>query len=344
MEKLNNITVKKSTWSDTTNDTKDSDKCLTYPANQSNDYNSSESGFRETEKSLKNDQNEHKKLPMEFEIFKKFTPKSTTTSEHSQGWQSLTHSPINSILNRSKIAIRNSISKSLGNSPVNMSFSFGRSKVETPQSYNDTVKEQLQDDSWIQNSDKRISNARTSILNNSQHTKDNNRHKSFELSEPSEFKMPNELKSKPVENFEKQKVSSDIVHVQNDTVGANLGISSRSMNSTPVKTKKVLSRKSAAKSLDHSQEDFVKSQSSKNKNTKTSSVMELPLLSMFEASVTAAGMSKDKSCSMINLADEKRNFKAVLDNADLANIQAVSVERLASARHNIMDAAKNSYK
>lgn len=55
-----------------------------------------------------------------------------------QGWQSLAQTPINSFINRSKIAFKNSFSKSLTSSPINMgNFSFGKTKASDSQLVSD---------------------------------------------------------------------------------------------------------------------------------------------------------------------------------------------------------------
>lgn len=57
--------------------------------------------------------------------------KSVLNSISNQGWHSLTQSPINSIISRSKTAFKNSFSKSLASSPVNKSaFAFIKPKVQ----------------------------------------------------------------------------------------------------------------------------------------------------------------------------------------------------------------------
>ncbi|KAH0552629.1 SH3 domain-binding protein 5 homolog [Cotesia glomerata] len=84
----------------------------------------------------------------------------------------------------------------------------------------------------------------------------------------------------------------------------------------------------------HVQAQFVESPKKREPTCKISSVKELPLLSIFNRS-SSLRMSRDRSCSMVNL-DDKNNIKSILDNTDLKNIQAVSVERLACARNILM--------
>lgn len=362
MEKLNNLSMNNSNWKSMANDEKGSisdtiecvKSCSQLNGNDTDFTDVSQHGLRQTDKSMKNDQNERKKLPMEFHILKKLSPTSSTT-DNNQGWQSLTNSPINSILNRSKIAIRNSITKSLSNSPVNMSLSFVRSKLESPRSQPETPKSLQSDESPI-NSNDRISTARTSDSDNETSVIDGKSHDSrlcttepivksssiavdneasAKLAEDNnrdEFKMPKELKPKTADDSESDRVSSRIAQVQKPPGIA--GLSSHSVDSTPVRSKTLLTR-SPGKSYEHPHDEFVVAANFKTEHTcKTSSVRELPLLSLFGAT-SGSPMSKDRSCSMINLA-EKHNLKSLLSNADLGNIQAVSVERLASARHNIM--------
>lgn len=84
----------------------------------------------------------------------------------------------------------------------------------------------------------------------------------------------------------------------------------------------------------HVEAQFVESPKKREPTCKISSVKELPLLSIFNRS-SSLRMSRDRSCSMVNL-DDKNNIKSILDNTDLKNIQAVSVERLACARNILM--------
>lgn len=58
---------------------------------------------------------------------------------------------------------------------------------------------------------------------------------------------------------------------------------------------------------------------------------EFPLLSM----VSRSSISKDKSFSMVNLND-KQKLKSFLDKTALGDIQAISSERLAEARHKLI--------
>lgn len=108
-----------------------------------------------------------------------------------------------------------------------------------------------------------------------------------------------------------------------------------SANSSPMKLKKLLI--SSIRSSDSAHiEDINGKESIANKYTsKTASIRELPLLSLFGRASTLSATSK--SCSMIDL-DSKQNLKILLDNDSLlANIQAVSVERLANVRHKLVN-------
>lgn len=194
--------------------------------------------------------------------------------------QSLTQSPINSILNRSKIAIRNSLSKSLNNSPVNIGFNFAKTNL---------------------------------IYKNSENLLTNN-------SKP--------INSSKNDNFNCQSIS--ILNNQNHTTEND---NNHQYNDNSVPTNDLLNENKMSFSAETSPIKF-KSPTFKKSNAKMSSVKELPLLSMFQ-SPASTQISKNKSCSMINLA-EKRNLKTLLDNSELVNIQAVSIERLANARSSLM--------
>lgn len=107
-----------------------------------------------------------------------------------------------------------------------------------------------------------------------------------------------------------------------------------SANSSPVKLKNLLL--SSAKSLDIENADQLdKSSISKRFASKTASIKELPLLSLF-GQTSALSALRSKSSSMINLGS-KQNLKTLLDNSRLGNIQAISAERLANVRHKLVN-------
>lgn len=105
---------------------------------------------------------------------------------------------------------------------------------------------------------------------------------------------------------------------------------SRSANSSPMKLKKLLTpstRSPSSASVENVNGESI----GKRYPNKTASIRELPLLSFFGRASAIRG----KSCSMIDL-DSKQNLKTLLDNSLLGNIQAVSAERLADARHKLV--------
>lgn len=254
-----------------------------------------------------------------------------------QGWQSLAQSPINSIINRSKIALKNSISKSLSNSPVNMgSFSFGKSKTLEAQA----VPDQCSRSAQAQNSEN--TNEKDSIFNpadenhlvknpleasnysnqkGSLNEKDNKRNSVCEIRDRTDD-LPMSHKSE---------VPSQSV---DDTQVQNISKATHSLDSTPVKIKS-LSSTAFTNSLNNGLNGKVERAENVTQSDCTSSkAKELPLLSFFQKS-TMLKPTKDKSCSMVNLT-EKQNLKTLLDNSNLGNIQAVSVEKLANARHKLV--------
>ncbi|XP_043270635.1 SH3 domain-binding protein 5 homolog [Venturia canescens] len=338
MEKLNSLSMKNSQWnvSSAGKDESDSaqDRCNV------REKELSDHRVRHTEqvepKSLKNDQNEQKKLPIDFQILRKLTSNSTITSSSGDVRQSLTQSPINSILNRSKMAIRNGISKSLSNSSVNMSFGFARSRIE-----NQTcdTKKPPKDGITNEKCESRIPTNGTTEEKDSQFSETSKNVRIEEeknlgvLRHSEEFReseLPKSSKSVECDDPKNRKLTNDKLEAKKLTQ-----FTSHSVDSTPVRSKPPLSR-TTARSLDHDNEDLVKCPNFKKiPAAKTSSVRELPLLSLFEKTAKSP-MSKDKSCSMINLA-EKHNLKTLLDNPDLRSIQTVSVERLASARNNLIN-------
>ncbi|XP_024875554.1 SH3 domain-binding protein 5 homolog [Temnothorax curvispinosus] len=108
-----------------------------------------------------------------------------------------------------------------------------------------------------------------------------------------------------------------------------------SANSSPIKRKNLLI--SSARSLDTGSADQLdKGSISKKIASKTASIKELPLLSLFGQTSALSAALRSKSSSMINLGS-KRNLKTLLDNTHLGNIQAISAERLANVRQKLVN-------
>ncbi|EZA46794.1 hypothetical protein DMN91_011860 [Ooceraea biroi] len=107
-----------------------------------------------------------------------------------------------------------------------------------------------------------------------------------------------------------------------------------SANSSPIKLKKLLTS-STRSSTSASVEDIDGELVIKRYKSKTTSIRELPLLSLF-GRASALSALRGKSCSMIDL-DSKQNLKTLLDNSLLGNMQAVSAERLANVRHKLVN-------
>ncbi|XP_001603858.2 SH3 domain-binding protein 5 homolog [Nasonia vitripennis] len=254
-----------------------------------------------------------------------------------QGWQSLTQSPINSIINRSKIALKNSISKSLSNSPVNMgSFSFGKSKTSEEQA----VPGQSNSNAQALNSEHK--NGKDSIFNSADenHSVEKQLEASNDSNQKSSFnerdntrngvcKIRGTTDNLPISN--ESEVPSQSVE---DTQVQNMSKATHSLDSTPVRIKS-LSSSAFTNSLSNGLNGKIeRAQNVTHSDCSSSKAKELPLLSFFQKS-TMFQPTKDKSCSMVNL-NEKQNLKTLLDNSSLGNIQAVSVEKLANARHKLV--------
>jgi hypothetical protein len=254
-----------------------------------------------------------------------------------QGWQSLTQSPINSIINKSKIAFKNSISKSLSNSPVNIgSFSFGKSKV---------LSTQITPDPCISKVEGEISQQKNEAIINDKY-ENSGIEKQFEASNSDNQKgsvtenlnthnkhheIPDKSHDLPTQIESQRKTSQLSI---NDTQVQNVSKATHSLDSTPVRVKP-LSSSVFTNSLNNGLNDKVKKvQNDIKSDCSSSKAKELPLLSFFQKS-TVLKPTKDKSCSMINL-NEKQNLKTLLDHSNLGNIQAVSIEKLANARHKLV--------
>ncbi|XP_057335800.1 SH3 domain-binding protein 5 homolog [Microplitis mediator] len=213
------------------------------------------------------------------------------------GWQSLSQSPINSILNKSKLAINN-FSKSLTSSPVNAAFSFTKLK-------DNQVKLSTDNNNKSNESTNELSDNKKNYFDNNSNGLNNEFNINTVPSNDGEFKVINN----------------------------NNNFISTSADASPVKLMPI----NNINNNENPDVKFVDNPQLRQPSSKISSVKELPLLSMFDRS-NSLRMSRDRSCSMINL-DDKNTIKSVLDNTDLKNIQAVSVERLACAR-NILIADK----
>lgn len=266
-------------------------------------------------KYLKNDQNDR---PRQFD-------------DIYQGWQSLTQSPINSIINRSKIAFKNSISKSLSNSPVNMgAFSFGKPKMPNTQANECSS-------SSIQNHDNK----------GSSHNPTNNNYATPEQCSASndvnqkdciteKGNTRNLCETRETSNDPPTRIESQIKpsHLSIDDFQVQNVSKTHSLDSTPVRVN-YLSSSAFTNSLNNGLSGEVeRAQNNVQSDCLSPRTKELPLLSFFQKS-TVLKPSKDKSCSMVDL-NEKQNLKTLLDKSNLGNIQAISVEKLANARHKLV--------
>lgn len=257
------------------------------------------------------------------EIVKMDSQPATRFSLNYQGWQSLAQSPINSIFNKSKDALKNSISKSLSNSPVNMKqFTFSRAKLERQQSV---------DKSTITNHDNKESQniTNSSNLNLEKNSPSNGIDDDDNVDGENLQKDVDSQKNSQHTDNNSRTEKSDIEKVQITPTMVDKNFTTQSLSSSPVKRNYLLNSKST-KSLDINRELSLNANEEFKKPNCPSK--ELPLLSIFRNSF---GMSKDKSCSMIDLGD-KQNLKGLFENSSNKNLQTVSVERLANARHKLM--------
>ena len=235
-----------------------------------------------------------------------------------QGWQSLTQSPINSIISKSKDALKNSISKSLSNSPVNMKqFSFGRSKLDRTQTTEKSTanKEGKDSQNCSKSQDYDLSFDTVKTPSDASHDNQKDLQKEKINSEDLSHNLSVDSRT------EKSARHSDVEKVQKDN------FTSHSLSSSPIKRHSLYGSK-LSKSLD-TEKEIDQNRQFKKSNCHSK---ELPLLSIFRNS---PGMSKDKSCSMVDLGD-KQNLKTLFENSSSKNLQTVSVERLANARHNLV--------
>lgn len=257
------------------------------------------------------------------EIVKMDSQPATRFSLNYQGWQSLAQSPINSIFNKSKDALKNSISKSLSNSPVNMKqFTFSRAKLERQQSV---------DKSTITNHNNKESQniTNSSNLNLEKNSPSNGIDDDDNVDGENLQKDVDSQKNSQHTDNNSRTEKSDIEKVQITPTMVDKNFTTQSLSSSPVKRNYLLNSKST-KSLDINRELSLNANEEFKKPNCPSK--ELPLLSIFRNSF---GMSKDKSCSMIDLGD-KQNLKGLFENSSNKNLQTVSVERLANARHKLM--------
>ncbi|KAK0079710.1 hypothetical protein PV325_000900 [Microctonus aethiopoides] len=316
LEKLNTLTNKNSNWNSPTRN----ENSLSILKLNADRLNNCESDFTNNspmiEQTMQRNYNQSKQLPVNFQLMKKISFNNDEKIGTNQGWQSLTQSPINSIINRSKMAIKNSLSKSLTNSPINIGFKSGKSNI---------INNLLSDDSH--NATINVNNStidNLSPLKNNQ--KDlNNANDNNKLTVPM-----NESKTTSVNNSNEQEISCDRVNDENGNCSNDSGLlgnsESKSLSVHETHDNCLLEKNCEVK--------FVDNAKFKEASCKISSIKELPLLSIFESS-NKLKISKDKSCSMINLT-EKPHLKSRFDNLAMGNIQAISIERLANARHILM--------
>ncbi|KAK0175611.1 hypothetical protein PV327_009351 [Microctonus hyperodae] len=314
LEKLNTLTNKNSNW----NSPIRSENSLSILKLNSDSLNNCQSDFKNNSPMMdqrkQQNYNLSKKLPVNFQLMKKIGLNNDENIGNNQGSQSLTQSPINSILNRSRMAIKNSLSKSLTNSPINIGFKSGKSNI---------INNLLSVDSH----DATIS-VNNSTINNISSLK-NNQKDSNNANDNNELTVPiNE--SKTVYNSNEQEISCDRINDENGNCSNDSGI----LGNSECKSISVHETHDNCLLEKNCEIKFVDNAKFKEASCKISSIKELPLLSIFERS-NKLKISKDKSCSMINLA-EKQNLKSRFDNSAMGNIQAVSVERLANARHILM--------
>lgn len=316
LEKLNTLTNKNSNWNSPTR----SENSLSILKLNADSLNNCESDCTNNSsminQTLQQNYNESKQLPVNFQLMKKISFSNDENIGTNQGWQSLTQSPINSIINRSRMAIKNSLSKSLTNSPINIGFKSGKSNI---------INNLLSDDSH----DATI-NINNSTIDNLSPLK-NNQKDLNNANDNNKLAVPmNESKITSVNNSKEQEISCDRVNDENGNCSNNSGLlansESKSLSAHETHDNCLLEKNCEVK--------FVDNAKFKEASCKISSIKELPLLSIFESS-NKLKISKDKSCSMINLT-EKPHLKSRFDNLAMGNIQAISVERLANARHILM--------
>ncbi|XP_024945540.1 uncharacterized protein LOC107272480 isoform X2 [Cephus cinctus] len=375
MEKLNNLPIRKSNFENIDADCRENgDPSIV----QKQESDSVEKHVDPEEKSEKNEESEDAKLPSDFDIFKKPLARTDSSSQPQHlGWQSLTQSPINSILNKSKLALKNSLSKSLSNSPINMgNFNFARRKVEgmpTRSVQKDVVAEETTAKNLA--AQEKSQNTFENVETRTSESKNVENVNKIDINEPPRTRkiISVDKSSTDIEEFIEncttiiddqsdpvlradeeadikssmhpakptpsslrvadQEDTSTKVQVQKYREQENLGW--RSVDSSPNKTCNPTSSRPAKFANNNVSEGFFECPGLRKSKSRTSSVKELPLLAIFEPSA-ANNMPKDRSCSMVNLA-EKQNLKTLLDSTSLGNIQTVSVDKLATARQNLVN-------
>ncbi|XP_012282767.1 SH3 domain-binding protein 5 homolog [Orussus abietinus] len=348
MEKLNNIPLRKSNF-EANKDCRDSKLESSTPQSIS----PLETHVKDLPEASRNESNRSR---TDFKSLKRSFARGVTLP-HYQGWQSLTQSPINSILSRSKIALKNSISKSLTNSPVNLgNFSFGETlkttNAKAKPSIVETTKSNADDKMGSEVEESRGHRNRLENKSNQNREDSNENFETvLETKNSSEIIVPAD-QILNLESLEKS-LNSDADNDKNCVSGSNRlrlqhksdsrGFNdtgdfenktflSRSVNVTPTRSRTLVELKKSSKSFDNGDTDGDRESIMADRQVR--SAKELPLLSIFECSVSSKTVMS-KSCSMVNLA-EKRNLMALLDSSKLGNIHAVSVERLANARHNLV--------
>lgn len=250
-----------------------------------------------------------------------------------QGWQSLAQTPINSLISRSKIALKNSLSKSLSNSPVTSGpFSFVKTKALDLQIESDQPSSNLFDKNLQQTCANESSTQSTSEESSAKTNCSGNQIDNLCEEDNVNFLERNDINEDSSLKKESRSRPSNLLI--DDTQVQNIIKTTHSLDSTPVKVKSLSSSMFASSLISGLNGKVKRAQNDTQTDCSSSKAKELPLLSFFQKS-TVLMPPKDKSCSMINL-NEKQNLKTLLDNSDLGNIQAASVEKLANARSKLV--------
>ncbi|KOC69328.1 SH3 domain-binding protein 5 like protein [Habropoda laboriosa] len=303
--------------------------------------------------------NQSKKMSKNFQISKNQfinMPLMTHAEESNAVKNEITNS---AMLNEDKINFKNNISKSLNNSPTktnvfnlrsvfaekglrksitkyvpNNVFSFGFSNNKS-QSSNDINLSSNLDTNTIekyQSLDDIIGDKTDNLEFDKQVINLKYNTRSFTMKETYDngLNAAKNLYSAQLSNFDRINLESkpEIIPEKNGFKSKSIQFLSFSASTSPVKVKKLtslsnenfLNRKLFGDSNKSSVEKFIE---------KPLNIKELPLLSLFEK-VNLLADSKNKSCSMINLAD-KRNFVS-LDDLHLNNTKTSSTERLTSLK------------
>lgn len=284
------------------------------------------------QKSMKNDDNESRKLNQNLSSINKKPLTRTDSTTHHQSWNSLSQSPTNSGFNKSETFSTQAFSKSLNNSLVNIGNLIfkknsvdkeGNDAAEKPDGSNkadQTIAEQGRVRKKITVDMASLDMAELTVATSNGNKEAEEKNDQIRREKSNYENGNDEARSftgcdgdSDARGRTQGQTSSRLKALTGDGESneKKFNVGSYSSSSSPVRPR-TLSKSKVAKSYENNLDrDFVECPKPNKPSSKTSSVKELPLLSIIQ-SFPNSRFSKDRSSSMTDLAD-KQNLKNVMD-------------------------------